>query len=210
MFFHSIGLYPSCICKDPLKYDLENNLCVECPVDSNGTYPNCTCGNGFYSIGSNVCIECPSNSTGKTFVESEVKKRIMIKLHPTGTYPDCECEGEDHIFSSYINECYVECGAGSTGLQPYCRCEMPDTYYETEEFACKSNIGRECPLSSIGIGPDCLCIEANSSFNEHLWGCYGAGGATFAHYTPTNCPDKSQKWPQCSGIDRNALLSLVG
>lgn len=84
-------------------------------------------------------------------------------------------------------------------------------YYEAEEFQCKSNTGRECPLETIGIGPDCLCIRANHTFYDMFWSCYADGtsfGGAFAG--PQYCPDKGQKYPQCSGIDPNALKSLIG
>lgn len=82
-------------------------------------------------------------------------------------------------------------------------------YYEAEEFQCKSNIGRKCPPASIGIGPDCLCVDQDTTFFEGLWGCYGSG-VSYAYAPPVACPDRGQKYPQCSGIDPNALKSLIG
>lgn len=82
-------------------------------------------------------------------------------------------------------------------------------YYKKDEFECKSNIGRECPPVTIGIGPDCLCIEKTKKFLEHFWSCVDTT-ATFAFGAPQSCPDRSQKYPQCSGIDPNALKCLVG
>lgn len=134
---------------------------------------------------------------------------ILFICSYLGIYPDCECGGENDVFSSYLNQCYVECGVGAIGLHPYCRCEAPRMYYETDEFTCKSNFGRECPPQSIGIGPDCLCAEQNKVFFENFWNCY-TEGLYFGQASPSSCPDKSQKYPQCSGIDRNALLSLIG
>lgn len=128
----------------------------------------------------------------------------------SGVYPNCDCNDKDHVFSAYINKCYIECKGGSTGagIHPRCDCGY-GMFYKADEFQCKSNIGRECPLLSIGIGPDCLCMEKNKNFFEFLWGCYDKYTG-FAYGRPTSCPDRSQKYPQCSGIDPNALKSLVG
>lgn len=127
-----------------------------------------------------------------------------------GIYPDCECELENHVFSAYINQCYIECGTDSVGLHPFCRCDQAGTYYEPEEFTCKSNIGRECPEDiSIGTGPDCLCVQKDYVFNSLFWSCYFVN-ATFAYPSGASCPG-GQSWPQCPvEIDRNTLLSLVG
>lgn len=126
-----------------------------------------------------------------------------------GIYPDCECTNEEHIFSAYINECYVPCPEDSTGKHPYCRCDQFDFYYDENERVCKSNLERKCPKFAIGTGPDCLCTKKDYIFNTYFWQCqyrYAAYGAVSA-----NCPDSSQKWPQCDvSIHRNALLSLVG
>lgn len=127
-----------------------------------------------------------------------------------GVYPDCECSQNEFIFSAYINQCYIECPEDSDGIHPYCRCNEREFYYHLEEKVCKINIGRQCPKESIGIGPDCLCIRNDYIFDRYKWGCYNVK-STFAHPAVSNCPDSSQKWPQCDvSIDRNALLSLVG
>lgn len=125
-----------------------------------------------------------------------------------GIYPDCVCNDKDQIFSAYINECYIGCGSTGTGKHPHCNCDN-GMFYKADEFQCKSNVGRECPPVTIGIGPDCLCIEKNKMFLESLWKCYSIG-VTYAFAPPIRCPDRSQKYPQCSGIDPNALKSLVG
>lgn len=210
----STGTFPSCICKEPLQFDKERNLCLQCPMNSNGTYPDCLCANGLFGIKNGLCIECPVNSAGNYFFFSVFNFKFQLnKIHVNysllGVYPDCECSHEDYLFSAYINECYIECGSGSTGLHPHCRCDTLETYYDAAEFACKSNIGRSCPLASIGIGPDCLCVQENYIFAESYWACY-PGNATFAYPALASCPD-GNKWPQCGvEIDRNTLLSLVG
>lgn len=94
------------------------------------------------------------------------------------------------------------------GIHPDCDCGN-GMFYNADEFQCKSNIGRECPPVTIGIGPDCLCIEKNKRFFEAFWKCYDKY-AGYAVAMPIRCPDRSQKYPQCSGIDPNALKSLVG
>ncbi|XP_031635844.1 laminin subunit gamma-1-like [Contarinia nasturtii] len=187
---NSTGTHPSCMCNEPNQYDKEANECLQCPVNSNGTYPNCECNNGLFAKSYRKCIECPINSTG--------------------IYPECECELENHVFSAYINECYVECGSESIGLHPRCRCEKPGFYYVPEEFTCKSIVGRECPIASIGLGPDCLCVQQKFAFNIVSWRCE-IEDVHFAHYPSQFCPSGDYRWPQCPvTIDRNALLSLVG
>lgn len=137
------------------------------------------------------------------------EKKNLLNYSSVGVYPDCECSHENYLFSAYINECYIECGSGSSGLYPHCRCYTPETYYDAAEFECKSYIGRSCPLASIGIGPDCLCVQENYIFEKSYWTCY-PGNATFAYPSLASCPD-GNKWPQCGvEIDRNTLLSLVG
>lgn len=127
----------------------------------------------------------------------------------SGIFPNCECELESQIYSAYINQCYIECGSDSVGLHPYCNCNKPETYYEPEEFACKTNVGRECPKVSIGIGPDCLCVQKDYKFNSFYWTC-SYKDAAFAYPASASCPS-GHTWPQCPvGIDRNTLLSLVG
>lgn len=131
-----------------------------------------------------------------------------ISLFPSGIYPDCECEAEDDIFSAFINQCYIGCGGNSIGLHPDCKCNQPDTYYKAEEFACKSNIGRDCPMESIGTGPECLCVRKNYVFNRYSWSCSFVN-ASFAYPGLASCPGGN--WPQCPlEIDRNTLLSLIG
>lgn len=168
---------------------------------------------------SNVCVVCPTGSTGRYVNTNQIQLNYsligkilcinFVYFGILGIYPNCKCNGENEIFSAHINQCYVECGADSIGLHPHCQCDSYGTYYDVAEFACKTNIGRKCPPKSIGIGPDCLCAEANTTFVDFFWDCYLEGGS-FAHYPQSGCPDKSQKWPQCSGIDPNALRSLVG
>lgn len=128
----------------------------------------------------------------------------------SGVYPNCDCSDKMHVFSPYINECYIACEGGSTGVgkHPHCDCGS-GMFYQVDEFQCKTNIGRECPPVSIGIGPDCLCIEKDKKFFESIWSCINEY-ASFGHAPPSRCPDRSQKYPQCSGIDPNALKSLVG
>lgn len=204
----STGIYPSCKCENPFQYDEEWNSCLQCPENSTGTYPNCKCSNGLFGIRTGQCVECPANSTGLWTTIKIVHLRLTKNYSILGIYPDCECEQLDNLYSAYINQCYIECGSGSTGLYPYCKCDEPGTYYEPEEFACKSNVGRKCPDASIGEGPDCLCIQNDIVFIENFWGCYFQN-TSFA-YPSAQCPG-GNKWPQCSvEIDRNTLLSLVG
>lgn len=132
---------------------------------------------------------------------------FLLLFFNSGIYPNCECDDKMHTFSAYINECYIGCNGG-IGKHPYCDCGI-GMFYNTEEFKCESNIGRACPKQSIGTGPDCLCIEMNKTFIESLWSCLDHT-VTFAFSSSTNCPDRSQKYPQCSGIDPNALKSLIG
>lgn len=73
---------------------------------------------------------------------------------------------------------------------------------------CKSNIGRDCPKASIGIGPDCLCVQKDYIFNRFFWSCSSVN-ATFSFPAAASCA--GGRWPQCPvEIDRNTLLSLVG
>lgn len=60
-----MGSYPECSCPEPLKFNKDRNMCLECPKNvSTGIYPNCTCKNGLFSQYYGTCIECPENSTG--------------------------------------------------------------------------------------------------------------------------------------------------
>lgn len=127
-----------------------------------------------------------------------------------GIYPDCECEAEGHVFSAYINQCYIACPENAIGLHPDCRCDDRELYYDQDEFICKSLIGRKCPDDSIGVGPLCLCVRKNYIFSKYLWGCYYEKGA-FSIPSYNECSGSNQRWPQCEeSIDKNALLSLVG
>ena len=62
----STGVYPNCICAEPLTFRRDWNRCMRCPGDSIGKYPNCSC------IGEKAgfepkharCYECPDESTG--------------------------------------------------------------------------------------------------------------------------------------------------
>lgn len=128
----------------------------------------------------------------------------------SGVYPNCECTDKGHVFSSYINDCYIACEGGSTGIGKHPKCDCGSgMFYKKDEFQCKTNIGRECPPVSIGIGPDCLCIEKDKKFYESHWSC-NSKDVSWAFAPSVRCPDRSQKYPQCSGIDPNALKSLVG
>lgn len=148
---------------------------------------------------------------GKTIDQISMCLKCIVKYSIcSGIYPECECELLDHSYSAYINKCYIECGSDSAGLYPKCNCDEPRTYYDPEEFACKSNVGRECPKESIGIGPDCLCVDDDFQFLEVSWRCYSKN-VTFAYPSMAQCPEGGNKWPQCNvEIDRNTLLSLVG
>lgn len=83
-------------------------------------------------------------------------------------------------------------------------------FYKTDEFQCKSNIGRECPPATIGTGPDCLCIEKRKEFIESVWNCLEYLVVPKPYSPPFECPNRSQKYPQCSGIDPSVLKSLIG
>lgn len=37
---YSTGMYPLCMCKEPLHYSKEGNLCNECPEDTTGKVNN--------------------------------------------------------------------------------------------------------------------------------------------------------------------------
>lgn len=129
-----------------------------------------------------------------------------------GRYPNCTCTGQEagYTFSSYINKCYIECPEDAEDIHPYCRCNERFYYYNIESKFCETIEDRKCPAASIGIGPDCLCIKKDYVFNKLLWECYHKF-ATFAFPSVSNCPDSTQKWPQCDvSIDRNTLLSLIG
>lgn len=208
----SKGRYPNCTCQEPLQYDNKTNECKECP--ETGIYPDCNCKNGLFSIRNGRCFECPITSTGISYHISCTtwSMRYSLIWFPSilGVYPECECEQDEHIFSAYINECYIECPEDANGLHPTCRCNEPSFYYDVKERECTTNEGRSCPKESIGVGPDCLCMRENYIFNAYHWRCYNKK-ATFAQSPTSNCPDSSQKWPQCDvSIDRNALLSLIG
>lgn len=91
----------------------------------------------------------------------------------------------------------------------HCKCDEIGTYYEPEEFQCRSNVGRKCPDASIGEGPHCLCVRKDYVFFENFWNCYFQN-ISLALPAQAECPG-GNKWPQCSvEIDRNTLLSLVG
>lgn len=60
----STGTYPFCTCNEPYQYDKESNICLQCPENSTGRYPDCECSNGLFGIRNGICIECPENSTG--------------------------------------------------------------------------------------------------------------------------------------------------
>lgn len=132
-------------------------------------------------------------------------------FYRSGIYPNCKCELENHIFSAYLNQCYIECGNDSVGLHPRCNCNKPETYYEPLEFACKSNVGRQCPKeTTIGTGPDCLCVRKGYIFSTTEWSCQNEN-FTFGYSPVQSCPYGANKWPQCPvDIDRNTLLSLIG
>lgn len=117
---------------------------------------------------------------------------------------------QEKIFSAYINECYTECGANSTGLHPNCVCDDDDFYYDVDLKICKSITGRKCPEDSIGIGPDCLCIRTEHIFFIWRWECDTEYlGSPFM--PELNCPESGQKWPQCDvAIDQKVLITLVG
>lgn len=133
---------------------------------------------------------------------------ILFNIYSLGIYPNCKCEHQDHIFSAYINECYIECGGDSNGLHPDCDCNELGTYYDPEEFICRSNVGRKCPENSIGIGPDCLCIEEDFRFYDSMWSCLRAESA---YSSNAQCPEGGNKWPQCNvEIQRNVIISLIG
>lgn len=153
-----------------------------------------------WSVGSKYCLICVIH-----FRKFEMIFSIL------GIYPDCECMNEGHIFSAYINQCYIPCPGDSTGKHPYCRCDKSDFYYDENEGVCKSNVGRKCPKFSIGTGPNCLCTKTASIFNIYFWECQHPRPTIKSSIESTNCPDSSQKWPQCDvSIHRNALFSLVG
>ena len=204
--FFSTGNYPNCTCNEPMYgYEEEINFCLNCPENSTGTYPDCKCSNALFSKRYG-CIKCPANATGFSikFIYIRIYNTLSNVLLHLGLFPDCECELENHIYSAYINQCYIECGGGSTGQHPHCKCDKPDTHYEPTEFTCKSNIGRECPKASIGTGPDCLCVQKDHVFNSESWTC--DYGTNFAPGTPQErCPGGG-RWPQCP-LDWDCYLS---
>ena len=93
------------------------------------------------------------------------------------------CTERDHIYSAYINECYIECGDG-TGKHPHCHCGKGfDLAYDIEAGMCKpiGYEGRPCPPGSLDIDPHCHCVLG--TFEIYDWGC-------FEHYIygPTGFP----------------------
>lgn len=125
-----------------------------------------------------------------------------------GIYPNCKCNLPKHIFSAYLNQCYIECENGSEGIHPRCRCSEPGTVYNADEFKCSHNIGRKCPPGSVGIGPECLCMQEHHIFIQSRWTC--ALASSSAHPSIASCPD-GNKYPQCGiEIERTILLTLVG
>lgn len=129
----------------------------------------------------------------------------------TGIYPNCECTESEKVFSAYINQCYIECGDdSSTGLHPECICDDKNSYYDVDTKNCKSIVGRTCPEDSIGIGPDCLCMNERHVFMVSLWEC-DSEYFGMPYIPDSECPDSSQRWPQCSvSIDQKLLTTLIG
>lgn len=91
-------------------------------------------------------------------------------------YPACKCE-QSFKYNDFTNECESGCGNDSTGVHPHCKCKEPGMYYDANALTCKSNIGRQCPEASIGIGPDCLCVDKDYKFNVFSWYCVHADTA---------------------------------
>lgn len=136
--------------------------------------------------------------------------RVLL-FNFVGVYPDCECQSTNHTFSTYINECFEVCPWNAAGKHPYCRCDSSLEYYDKVNLVCRNFTGRPCPKASLGVGPYCLCLHDDFHFDQYSWSCISASFPVFGFGAGSSCPDPSEKWPQCSdGIDRNALLSLVG
>lgn len=184
------GKYPDCYCDHPFQYNNEMNLCVECPENSAGIYPNCECKNFLFSTLYGECIECPENSSG--------------------IYPNCKYEVDRHEFSAYINECYIACPVNSVrfALHPFCKCSLK-YYYDANEFICKFIDRAVCPLDSIGVAPDCTCVQENYKFSSDAWVCYLP--VDTSEFDENSCPNRYEKWPQCGiTIDGRLLETLIG
>lgn len=83
-------------------------------------------------------------------------------------------------------------------------------YYDVDLKKCQSIVGRACPENSVGIGPDCLCMNEKHVLIMSLWECdFEYLGMPFIN--DSECSDTSQRWPQCDvSIDRNVLITLIG
>ncbi len=123
------------------------------------------------------------------------------KLHCnllSGKFPNCTCNEQSHLFSSFMNLCYPDC------FEPLRTALEFNMTSCVERYAVS---GRECPPDSIGISPDCKCFE-NKSFIPYGWGCYDSSIFAFGSQ---NCPNKDQKFPQCDlSIDMKVLITLLG
>ncbi|KAG4075257.1 hypothetical protein HA402_003048 [Bradysia odoriphaga] len=221
--FVSDGVYPDCVCRDPNEeYDLAMNFCYSCPEYSSGRHPNCSCEDPFVYVSKYIkCVKCPEGSTGTYphctcnygyFSEAFIRC-IQCPTDATGSYPECECHDANLRFSAFINQCYRECPSNSSGIQPNCHCDG-EYFYDANEGACKSNIGRMCPADSTGIGPNCVCIGEDQIFSSSTWSCYRKiYGVTPIPKRPESmtCPEKKKKWPQCDVlIDDCVLRSCIG
>lgn len=194
------------------EYQAEDNLLpieseyVECPDDSFGDYPNCTClhKDFIFNMYFNRCATvCPQNSTGSwpycicdeggngtgheieyDKINNSCHKRECPTDDSAGIYPNCMCN-ENLDYKVDQNRCVPFCSADSTGEWPNCIC---DEGYEFEfgldSLSCKKT---ECPDGdSTRIYPNCTCVHKSFDYSFPFNRCVAECSA-----------DSTGEWPDC-------------
>lgn len=70
--------------------------------------------------------------------------------------------------------------------------------------------GAKCPENSIGIGPDCLCMDEKHIFIMSEWKC-GSSMLTGSECIPPSSIQRiAQRLPLCDYVDHKVLISSIG
>lgn len=192
------------VCADGQHYDLRTNSCnhFECPIESSGSYPNCSCTEEHYvyNIYFNVCaVYCPANSTGSrpncrcndehsNYLSDKniCEHRKCPPDDSTGIYPNCSCIHENFDYSADFNVCFRVCPENSTGYWPSCTCNAdgPDGHvFDKNKFQCRS-----CPFDSVGTYPNCRCSNG-STYLKSCNACEACPALSDGVYPHCNCSD---------------------